>query len=123
MKILFQSDDYGITKAQALGCIEGIKNGVIRNTGMFTNMPWAKEVSEWIKPYMDEIALGVDLNASTGPSLLNLPSLVQEDGITFKTSGQNRALDNEENGFDHVVYEDVYAEFEAQIQKFIELFG
>ncbi len=123
MKILFQSDDYGITKGQAYGCIEAIKNGVIRNTGMFTNMPWSIEVAQWIQPYLNDIALGVDLNASTGPSLLKLPSLVQEDGITFKTSGQNRSLDTEENNFDHVVYEDVYAEFDAQIQKFIEFFG
>lgn len=126
MKILFQSDDYGITKGQAYGCLEAIKNGIIRNTGMFTNMPWADEVAEWIKPYMNQIALGVDLNASTGPSILGvdkIPSLLQEDGKTFKTSGQNRALDNESNNFDHVVYEEVYAEFDAQIQKFIELFG
>lgn len=126
MKLLVQSDDYGITKAQALGCLEAIKHGIIRSTGMFTNMPWVEEVAEWIKPYINDIALGVDLNASTGPSLLDaskIPSLLQDDGKTFKTSSQNRALDTEENGFDHVVYEEVYVEFEAQIQKFIELFG
>ena len=70
MKILFQSDDYGITKAQALGCLEAIHHGVIRNTGFFSNMPWASEVYEWIRNDVDDIAFGIDLNASTGPSVL-----------------------------------------------------
>ena len=125
MKLLVQSDDYGITKAAAAGVIDGIRNGIIRNTGVFTNMPWASECIEWIYPYLDQIAFGIDLNASTGYSLLGyerVPSLCHEDG-SFLTSRENRALDTDENGYDHVVYEDVYAEFEAQVKRFIELTG
>ena len=125
MKFIVQSDDYGITRACALGAIEGIRNGVIRNTGFFTNMPWAEEVFEWIKPYLNDIAFGIDLNASTGPSILGydkVPSLCHPDG-SFLGSRENRALDTEENGFDHVNYDEIYAEFDAQIQKFIEIVG
>ncbi len=125
MKLLVQSDDYGITKAAALGIIEGIKNGIVRNTGMFMNMPWTDECAKWIRPYLDQIALGIDLNVSTGPAILSkedIPSLVQDNGY-YLTSSMNRALDTDENDHDHVVYEDVYKEFEAQILKFIELFG
>ena len=43
MKLLVQSDDYGITRAVSRGIIHGIKNGVIRNTGLFANMPWSEE--------------------------------------------------------------------------------
>ena len=125
MKLIVQSDDYGITPAVAQGIIYGIKNGVVRNTGLFANMPWSEECVAWIKPYLDDIALGIDLNASTGSSLLGyekVPSLCHEDG-SFYTSRENRALDTDANNHDHVVYEEVYAEFEAQIQKFIELVG
>jgi len=125
MRLLVQSDDYGITKAQAAGCIEGIKNGLIRNTGLFVNMPWSAECVRWIYPLLDQIALGIDLNASTGSSVLGyeaVPSLCHTDGL-FLTSSENRALDNEENGFDHVNYEDLYREFDAQIHKFLELVG
>ena len=104
MKILVQSDDYGITRAVSLGCIHGIKNGVVRNTGMFANMPWIEECVEWIKPYLGQIAFGIDLNASTGPSILGhdrVPALTHEDG-TFLGSRENRALDCEENDFDHL---------------------
>ncbi len=125
MKLLVQSDDYGITKAAAAGVIEGIRNGIIRNTGLFANMPWAEECVEWIYPYLDQIAFGIDLNVSTGSSLLGhdkVPSLCHEDG-SFLTSRENRALDTDENDHDHVIYEEVYAEFEAQIRKFVELTG
>lgn len=125
MKLLAQSDDYGITPAVSKGIIDAIDNGIIRNTGMFTNMPYRKQCAEWIKPYMHKIALGIDLNASTGSSLLphaQIPSLTHENG-TFLTSKENRALDTEDNAFDHVVYEEVYAEFEAQIQEYIALFA
>ena len=82
MKLLVQGDDYGITRAVSLGCMHGIKNAVVRNTGMFANMPWIEECVEWIRPYLDQIAFGIDLNASTGPSILGhekLPTLTHED--------------------------------------------
>ena len=127
MKLLVQSDDYGITRAAALGCIHGITNGVVRNTGMFANMPWIEECLEWIRPHMDDIAFGIDLNASTGPSILGhdaLPALTHEDG-TFLGSRENRALDTEENGFDHLSAhaDQLKDEFRAQIERYIELVG
>lgn len=127
MKILFQSDDYGITKGCAQGALEGIRNGVIRNTGLFANMPWVDEVFAWIKPYLDQIAFGIDLNASTGPSVLGhdkVPILTHENGM-FLGSRENRALDNDENNHDHLAahYDELYAEFDAQIQKYIALTG
>lgn len=127
MKLLIQSDDYGITRAVSLGCIHGIQNGVIRNTGMFANMPWIEECVDWIRPYLDGIAFGIDLNASTGPSILGhekLPTLTHEDG-TFLSSKENRALETEENRYDHLAdhRDELYAEFKAQIDRYIELVG
>lgn len=125
MKLLVQSDDYGITPAAACGVIEGISNGIIRNTGLFANMPWASECVEMIYPYLDKIAFCIDLNASTGFSLLGYdkePSLCHEDG-SFLTSRENRALDTDDNDHDHVNYEETYLEFEAQIRRFVDLTG
>ena len=127
MKLLVQSDDYGITRAVSLGCIHGIRNGVVKNTGMFANMPWIAECVDWIRPYLDQIAFGIDLNASTGPSILGhekLPTLTHEDG-TFLGSKENRALDTDENDHDHLAAhrDELYAEFKAQIERYIELVG
>lgn len=125
MKLVFQSDDYAITRAAAQGIIHGIRNGVVRNTGLFANMPWTEECVEWIRPYLDQIALGIDLNASTGSSLLGfekVPNLCHEDGRFF-TSRENRAFDVDAPDHDHVDYDQLYAEFDAQIQRYIELLG
>ena len=125
MKLLIQSDDYGMTPAVADGIIYGITHGVVRNTGMFTNMPWAKESVEKIRPYLDQIAFGIDLNASTGCSLLGydkVPNLCHPDG-SFLTSRENRAADETAPNHDHVDHDQLYAEFDAQVQKFIELVG
>lgn len=127
MKLLVQSDDYGITRAQALGCLYGIHRGIIRNTGLFANMPWADECVALIHNDLNHIAFGIDLNASTGPSILGhdrLPTLTHEDG-RFLGSRENRALDTEENNHDHLKdhRDELYQEFKAQIEKYISLTG
>lgn len=125
MKLLVQSDDYGITEACAHGCIKGIRDGIIRNTGLFVNMPWAAKCVEWIQSDLNNIAFGIDLNISTGVPVLpghEIPGLVQKNG-SFLTSRMHRALDTDENNHDHLEYEQVYREYEAQIQKFILMVG
>ena len=125
MKLLIQSDDYGMTRAVAKGIIHGIENGIIRNTGMFMNMPWTDECAEWIKPYLSKIALGIDLNLTTGRPISNpkeVPSLVNEHG-NFYTSWESRKMDIEENGFNHVNLDEVRNELDKHIQKYIRIFG
>lgn len=123
MKLLVQSDDYGISRAVACGIIHGIGKGILRNTGMFMNMPWTEECAEWIKPYRSKIALGLDLNLTTGVPLCSpadITSLVDSQGC-FYSSWQSRKLDKAGNG-EHVRMDDVRIELEAQIQKYIKLF-
>lgn len=125
MKLIVQSDDYGMTPAVADGIIYGITHGIVRNTGLFSNMPWAEECVEKIRPYLDDIAFGIDLNASTGSSLLGydkVPNLCHPDG-SFLTSKENREADLTAPNNDHVDHDQVFAEFDAQVQKFIEIVG
>ncbi|MFV0479572.1 MAG: ChbG/HpnK family deacetylase [Anaerorhabdus sp.] len=125
MKLLIQSDDYGITKRVADGIIDGIKQGVIRNTGLFVNMPWAQECVDKIRPYMDNIAFGQDLNVCAGnpcADTKDIPSLLQDNG-SFLTSEMNRRLDKDAPNNDHVIYDEILIEFKAQIDKFIGIVG
>ena len=124
MKLLIQSDDYGITKGVSYGIIEGIKNGVIKCTGMFTNMPSTKEAAEMIANY-PEVCLGIDINLVTGKPVSDpkdVPSLIKENGY-FYDSRERRKLDAECESHDHINYEEAYIEAKAQIEKFIELMG
>ncbi len=125
MKLLVQSDDYGITRGTARGTIRAVQYGPVRNTGLFANMPWAEEVTEWIRPFFEHIAFGIDLNMVNGPSVLGYreaPALCHEDG-TFLSIKENRQLDNAENGNDHIDSEQLYREFRAQIERFIAIAG
>lgn len=125
MKLLVQSDDYGITPAVAEGIIYGITHGIVRNTGLFSNMPWAEECVRKIRPYLEQIAFGIDLNASTGSSLLGyteVPHLCHEDG-SFLTSSENRKADETAPDHDHVDHDQLFREFDAQVQKYMELVG
>lgn len=125
MKLLLQSDDYAITRAVSRGVVYGIKNGLIRNTGMFTNMPWSEECAAWIRPHLDRVCLGIDLNISTGRPLSrpeDIPSLVAPDGRFF-TSWESRRLDSGMADLEHTCEEDLFREFEAQLLRFIQLMG
>ncbi len=125
MKLLVQADDYGMTRAVAQGIVYGIRNGIIRNTGLFVNMPWAKECVEWIRPLFGRIAFGIDLNISTGRPISDpaaIPTLLRKDGF-FYSSWESRSLDTEENGYEHAAEEDLYREYEAQLYRFRELTG
>ena len=68
MKLLIQADDYGITRAVSSGIVFGIHHGLVRNTGIFTNMDWTEECLDMIKPYLDQIDLGIDHIPTIGTS-------------------------------------------------------
>lgn len=123
MKLLIQSDDYGITEAVSCGIIKGIKDGVVRCTGMFTNMPSSKKAAEMIKDV--DVCLGIDINFVAGKPVADpklIPSMIREDGF-FYTSRQRRQMDAECESHDHVNYEEALIEGRAQINRFIELMG
>lgn len=124
MKLLIQSDDYGITEGVACGIIKGIEVGIIQCTGLFTNMPSSKVAAEMIKSH-PEVCLGIDLNFVAGKPVSNpelVPSLIKENGY-FYTSRERRQLDKECESHDHINYDEALIEAEAQIQKFVELVG
>lgn len=132
MKLLFQSDDFGITEAVTLGIVKGIEEGLIRNTGLFTNM----DSSEFAAAYIDKLpqcCFGIDINLVAGRPISNpedVPSLVDENGVFItsierfernKLVGTELMLTTFEK--DPYDYNDVQKEMEAQILRYIELVG
>ncbi len=130
-KLLVQSDDFGFTFGTTDGAIHAIKNGIIGNTGLFTNMPSSAYAAERVKDL--DVCLGIDINLVAGkpvtdPSLI--PHLVDENG-NFKSSRRvlkenpvyktDRYLYIFEN--DPFDYDEVLLETENQVKRFIELVG
>jgi len=125
MNLLLQSDDYAISRAVSHGIVHGIEYGLIRNTGMFTNMPWSEECAAWIRPCLDRISFGIDLNISTGSPLSrpeDIPTLVGADG-KFLSSWESRKLDADAAEHEHVSEVEANLEFEVQLRRFIQIVG
>lgn len=124
MKLIIQSDDYGISEGVSTGIIKGIKEGVITCTGLFANMPSSSHAADLIKNY-PHVCLGIDLNYVAGrpcAKLNEVSSLVDKKGM-FYDSRQRRMLDKECVNHDHMNYEETLIEAKAQVDKFIELVG
>ncbi len=122
MKMIIQADDYGITRAVADGIVACGKQGMMTQTGFFTNMPWADYCAERIKE-VPNVLLGQDLNLSTGSPITDpklIPSLVQENGA-FLTSSMHKEKDKTDPH--HVKYEEALLEYDNQVKRFIELIG
>ena len=124
MKLLVQSDDYGLTRAIVDACCDAFENGFLKNTGIFMNMPSTKYAISKIKDYPN-ICFGIDINVSTGPCLSDktlLPNLVnQETGNFIQVS--ERIKDPEFSKKCFRPYNEVLIEARMQIEKFIEMVG
>ena len=123
-KLIIQSDDLGISKAVSLGIAEAVKSGMVHCTGLFANMPHAKECYELVKDYKN-LCVGIDINIVCGKPVASsklLGSMVDENGC-FYTSTKSRMLDKECPSGDHLILEQCYIEAEAQINKFYEITG
>lgn len=133
IKLLIQSDDYGITPAVSAGIREGIKNGLIKNTGMFVNMPCSYQAAQDIKDMT--VCLGIDINYVCGSPVSDVslvPHLVDENGNFLKSTEilkKSKIVSSDKLGFIHTFeidpfpYDEVYLEAENQIKRFIEIMG
>ena len=123
MKLFVQADDYGMTAGVTDGIVASGRDGILTQTGLFTNMPSTEYAVKRWKAEIPHVLLGQDLNLSTGRPLSDpalIPSLVQADG-SFLTSRMHRQKQKKDP--DHVRYEDAYLEYDNQVKRFIELVG
>lgn len=130
-RLLFQSDDYGITEAVSKGIIKGIQDGIIRNTGMFVNMPCSEVAAENIKHF--DVCLGIDINLVAGRPVTDpklIPHLVDEQGnfiTSRKQLASNKLVSVEDIIFhfeeDPYPYDEVLLETENQLKRFMDLTG
>ena len=131
-KLLFQSDDYGLTDSVADGILKGIDQGIIRNTGLFVNMPSSARAAAKIRDRQG-VCVGIDINLVAGRPVSDpaeVPSLVNPDGHFVPsvqrmregkiTGRQGMCLCFEEDPYD---YEQTLLETENQVKRFIELMG
>ena len=114
-KIIINADDFGISRGTTLGIIDAHRYGVVSSTTAMMNMPYVGEALKQAAQYPD-LGVGIHLVLTTGvPIEGDCHSLVDESGGFHK----------QKQGFDHCQVDlgELEKEWDAQIQKFIELAG
>ena len=87
MRLLVQGDDFGFTRGVTLGIVDSIDKGILRNTGLFTNMPSASFATTFMKD-RPNVCFGVDFNLVAGKPVSNpkdIPHLVDDNGYFIKS--------------------------------------
>lgn len=114
MKLVINGDDLGLTKGVTAGIIEGYKKGILRSTTALANSQYLEEA----KKLCDEnpgLGVGVHLNCTLGKALTENKTLTDEKGMFFP--GRKTIWSKD------VDYDELYNEWKAQIERFIQVFG
>ena len=112
MKIIFNADDFGYSKATNFGIIDAFQNGVVRSTSILTNTADFEHAVELYHENAPKgLGVGIHLNLMMGrPLTSNLDTLTDANGNFYK----HALFDSNKNYFDS---QEMIQEFEAQITK------
>ncbi|MGL4848448.1 MAG: chitin disaccharide deacetylase [Clostridium sp.] len=116
MKIIFNADDFGLTEGVNLGIIKGFKKGIVKSTTLMVNMGYAKHAVELAKQNPG-LGVGVHLTVTAGRPIIEKKTSLLDENNNFY---------NKDLLYDYTVefeVEDLYNEWKAQIEKFIEMVG
>lgn len=127
MKLLVQGDDFGFTRGVTLGIVDSIDRGILRNTGLFANMPAAEFAVSFMKD-RPQACFGIDFNLVAGKPVSKpeeVPHLVDENGYFIKSGVRmrNELWATEEGRRQLFPKEEVVKEIRAQYERFIALAG
>lgn len=127
-RLLFQSDDYGITRAVSDGILRGVQEGVICNTGLFVNMDSSAYAADRIKD--EDVCLGIDINFVAGRPVsdpADIPHMVNESGRFYSSAELAKRTKITSGGAaceeEPYPYEETLLETENQVKRFLELTG
>ena len=113
MKLIINADDFGYTKANTEGILEGYRKGIIRSTTALCNMPWLEYGRDLAKD-CPGLGIGVHLTLTLGRSLT---------GVKSFTDAQGNFLSKKDIGSASLDMKEVYDEWKAQIERYIQVFG
>ncbi len=113
MKLIINADDFGYTKANTEGILEGYRKGIIRSTTALCNMPWLEYGRDLAKD-CPGLGIGVHLTLTLGRSLTRVKSF---------TDAQGNFLSKKDIGSASLDMKEVYDEWKAQIERYIQVFG
>jgi chitin disaccharide deacetylase len=118
-RLIMKADDYGRTPGVSMGIRSAHLNGIVTSTSALMTRPWIASDLALAKAECPQLEIGVHLILTTGPSLLppdRIPTL------TGGTPGFRGLLPLTED-LEHIILDEVMAEWRAQIELFVSLTG
>ncbi len=114
MELILNADDFGFSKGVNEGIIKSFKEGIVTSTTAMCTMPFIDHAVELSKQNTD-LKVGLHLTLTRYKPALNTHQTIVDENNLFHTSDtlRNKEIDIEE----------VYAEYKAQVELFIKLFG
>lgn len=115
-KLIVNADDFGLTEGGTIATILCHEDGILTSTTLMVNMPFAPLAVALAKKH-PKLGVGIHLTLTIGrPVLEGIKSYTDEEG-NFRKKGTY------ENGLPVGDEEEIYAEWKAQIEKFITMMG
>lgn len=115
-KLIVNADDFGMTEANTIATILAHEDGVLSSTTMMVNMPFADYGAKLAKKHPN-LGVGLHLVLTVGrPLVAGAKSYTDENG-------NFRRPKSYPDGHPHADLDELYTEWKAQIEKFIEIMG
>ena len=115
MKLIVNGDDLGYTRGNTYGIFQAYREGILRSTTALANSPYFEDAIRTAQKEYPSLGIGVHLTLTLGKPLLESRTLRDpETGAFFK---QKKLWEQ------NIDYDEVYAEWKAQIDRFIEVSG
>jgi len=115
-KLIVNADDYGMTEANTISTILCHIDGILTSTTMMVNMPFAEYGAKLAKDY-PTLGIGIHLVLTMGrPLVEGAKSYTDENGDFRRPNTYEKHMPCADPN-------ELYTEWKAQIEKFIEIMG
>lgn len=115
-KLIINADDFGMCQGNTIGILIAHQEGLVTSTTCMMNMPYATFALEQAKKY-PQLKIGVHLVLTVGqPLIKNATSYIDQDGSFIRPNAYP-------DGKPHADLDELYLEWKAQIDRFIEITG
>ena len=115
-KLIVNGDDFGMSLGTTLGILIAHQQGILTSTTCMMNMPYAQYALDEAKKH-PHLGVGVHLVLTVGKPLIEgKKSYTDQDGNFIRPKDYP-------DGHPHADSEELYLEWKAQIEKFIEITG
>ncbi len=113
MKLCINGDDLGMTRGNTAGIFQAYTDGILRSTTALTNYTYFEEAAKESLKYPG-LGVGVHMTLTLGRPLTENRTLHDENGMFYPGSKTIWTKDPD--------YNEIYAEWKAQIERYIEVF-